>query len=623
MRFLLLLVMLAGLWSADMPSKPYDCAQNARGKLVSMILGSRERTTALQSAMTAMVSKYSLASVNVATFGFLANADGDNMVAITNGSTALTSTTGRWKASDAGRTIHVAGAGVAGATLTTTIAAYVSAGAVTLTDAASTTVAPSVSSAGGVAVWGDPVSLTLAGDPLKSGLDSLYAQSLNLTSLPTATVTSTGGSTARTLANRFADQVWVEDFGAKGDGSTDDTAAIQAAITTGKRVRFRPLTYSINGVTKLDIPSNSCIEMDKNTVLQVADHGASNAYMFWVASKSNVSISGGTIKGNRTSTGIGVGIFLAGSTDIWIDNVRVENWRTDGLILSADGSNNPSERVYVTGCRFNNQYRNGASVTSARNFVFTGCVFSNTNGASPEAGLDIEPDNALFAHTGTLAGCIFFGNYGDGLKVQAGMGGGSYSQDITITGCVSRGNIVNGITVNAVPRVSISNTVCFGNVQDGLSISAGSSDVAVSAVTVSGNGRHGLVSAGVTGATYVGVIANANSTGYGIILGTHTDCLVDGVARNNGIHGIYLDTCTNVSLRATCTGNAGNGVAVNAGAGISVGGVFRSNTGFGVSTAGALDRYTITGAIYQGNTAGQIQDSASGVNKSITGNVSG
>jgi hypothetical protein len=78
-----------------------------------------------------------------------------------------------------------------------------------------------------------------------------------LPSLSIGPVIATGSTTARSVQDRFAEIVNVKDFGAKGDGTTDDSAAIQTAINfvaSGQKVAVRiPAgTYVINGAVSVN-----------------------------------------------------------------------------------------------------------------------------------------------------------------------------------------------------------------------------------------------------------------------------------------------------------------------------------------------------------------------------------
>ena len=85
------------------------------------------------------------------------------------------------------------------------------------------------------------------------------------------TVTATGSTTTRKLTDRFADTVNVKDFGAVGDGVTDDTAAIDSALAAATAA-FAPLyfphgTYVRNST--LVLPSGAIILGDGSPKLGI------------------------------------------------------------------------------------------------------------------------------------------------------------------------------------------------------------------------------------------------------------------------------------------------------------------------------------------------------------------
>jgi hypothetical protein len=91
------------------------------------------------------------------------------------------------------------------------------------------------------------LSATAAALSATAAAGSATAAASSAATLSSLSVTATGSTTARTLPVRFADVVNVLDFGAVGNGSTNDAAAIQAALATGKSVYFPPnKTYRVN-----------------------------------------------------------------------------------------------------------------------------------------------------------------------------------------------------------------------------------------------------------------------------------------------------------------------------------------------------------------------------------------
>ena len=196
----------------------------------------------------------------------------------------------------------------------------------------------------------------------------------------------------------------VEDFGAVGNGVTDDTAAINAAIDAawaagGGTVVCMPKTYAI--LTTVKVRSNVTLDLCNATLQRIGTNKTFNivqnyTYNPSVAVDTRIAIINGTIAGNVTNDvatqdhlAVAGNIFLFGVSIFRIENIRLlaANSNGFGWREASNGLVNA-----VTGGTFG---ANLFAPTSGINNYVTNCDFAyaGATGASPGVCVDIEPNS--------------------------------------------------------------------------------------------------------------------------------------------------------------------------------------------------------------------------------------
>lgn len=179
----------------------------------------------------------------------------------------------------------------------------------------------------------------------------------------TDNIAATGTTVGRTLADRFAEVINVKDYEAIGDGVTDDTTAIQAAIdaanTTDAMVFIPPGTYIISSPLVFKAPM--------------------------MGSSINSDITEGTvIKAISSFSGGQMLDFNDAAEGKFMKNIQ---WNANGVASlkifgsSSSGSAGGSPNTLFENCFFtgtdNATYATGAFSTLSENGMFTGSVWIN------------------------------------------------------------------------------------------------------------------------------------------------------------------------------------------------------------------------------------------------------
>ncbi len=258
-------------------------------------------------------------------------------------------------------------------------------------------------------------------------------------------VLSDNSTTSRNLSVRFAEEINVKDYGAVGDGVTDDTTAIQNALNAalGKRVFVPKGSYS---VTALSLATNNVRLYGSGSL--VARSAIDQVISI---SGTNVTIQGITINGNSfanrgivwlpDSSGsmedclvinvfkspsqslVCAGIRICGETDVTVKNCTVDgvDSPTDGvargILISVTSNEEVPHHVHISG----GYIKNITPVDDGDSIVIQNSWPTNCNVTIDDVLMEGEKRGVKIMSPGvTVSGCTIKNSEYAGISVYAG-----------------------------------------------------------------------------------------------------------------------------------------------------------------------------------------------------------
>lgn len=306
----------------------------------------------------------------------------------------------------------------------------------------------------------------------------------------------------------------VRNTGATGNGSTDDTAAIQTAINqvggTGGTVVIPDGVYMIEAVnTHVKLKSNMTLRMSSGAILKAKPYSGPSSAILRLDNVTNVNIIGGTLDGNRAGHSpavcgsygtpaycgeYGMGIASYDSSNVYIEGVITKNNWGDGIYLGGSTTAAPPTNINLCKVTADFNRRQGMSVISVNGLKVTNSIFKNTIGTNPQAGIDLEPNAGNTVKNVQILDSVFTGNRGAGLLLWGGSAG--ILNTVTADGNYMSGNTHDyGIGVFNSKNSSFTNNVVQNNWQ-GVALGSDASGIVVSNNIVSQNSNANIKNSG-------------------------------------------------------------------------------------------------------------------------------
>lgn len=358
-------------------------------------------------------------------------------------------------------------------------------------------------------------------------------------------VTATGTTTARTLAARFSDVVNLKDMGAKCDGTTDDTTAIQAWLNkaapnvellapAGTCVFTAAVSTPSGGINDVALagagPGPTIFKYTgvntTNDIWTTGDgsNGYANWYIHGIAWRSATIMSGGYLVHFKRLWRSQLSNVVFDGEDgphgnyngVYFDGV-------DWVVLSQFEAQAINDAIDVSGTVAGGQADlmltegkiGGSAVGLHIGGGFGGMTCDNVDIISNHVNVLI--DNALQAITNREVflgpNCLLDSATTDSLQINDTLSG---SMTVDVGGWIASTSAGNGIHIiaDAGGKVSVKSPVIWNNSGDGIRVDDSSTVVAISAATIiHSNGGYGVNATVATNGIFPGMEPLGNTSG--------------------------------------------------------------------------------------------------------------
>jgi hypothetical protein len=251
----------------------------------------------------------------------------------------------------------------------------------------------------------------------------------------------TGVATGRWISTSLI--VNLKQFGAKGDGTTNDTTAVAAAIATNKNVFIPMGTYIIT--SNLVLNSNQQVYGEgAESVLKAGADGLRD--FVGINGKTNVTVSNFKIDGGGQTTNVFTGYkYCFGVTVYNSSNITIENLTIDKCGIARSGT---SATIIDDNLWGGMGIIVGARYGAVKNVLIRNCRISNiaSGGNIVGDGVYIEGFNAnpLITTENIVVENCYVENVGRHCFTAAGEGGAS-AFNVVFKNCTGRNSALSGI----------------------------------------------------------------------------------------------------------------------------------------------------------------------------------